>query len=146
MGRKSLMVYASRAQLSCFSHLHRGVTEVTALRYQSSENRVCSDFLDLRSSAGPPSDESASTGDREEWLMKLSSLMLGACVAIAVIAGVLWVLGFGFHPPITEQGAALYNANNEVTATGVVQELQEFDCPVSEHELGAHLKLQTADA
>lgn len=78
--------------------------------------------------------------------MKLSSLMLGGGLAIAVIAGVLWVLGFGFHPPITEQGAALYNANNEMTATGVVQELQEFDCPVSEHELGAHLKLQTADA
>jgi len=62
-----------------------------------------------------------------------------------VIAGVLWVLGVSFHPPISAQGAALYNPADEVTVKGVVQEVQEFDCPVSEGELGSHLMLKTPD-
>jgi len=77
--------------------------------------------------------------------MKLSSLILGAIVAVVVIAGVLWVLGVSFHPPISAQGAALYNPADEVTVKGVVQEVQEFDCPVSEGELGSHLMLKTPD-
>jgi DNA/RNA endonuclease YhcR with UshA esterase domain len=77
--------------------------------------------------------------------MKLSSLILGAVVAVAVIAAVLWVLGVSFHPPISAQGAALYNPADEITVTGVVQETQEFDCPVSEGELASHLMLKTPD-
>jgi DNA/RNA endonuclease YhcR with UshA esterase domain len=77
--------------------------------------------------------------------MKLSSLILGAFVAIAVIAGVLWVLGVSFHPPVSAQGSALYNPAEEITIKGVVQEVQEFDCPVSEGELASHLMLKTPD-
>jgi hypothetical protein len=54
-------------------------------------------------------------------------------------------MGVGFHRPVSAQGAALYNAANEVVVKGLVQEVQEFDCPVSEGELGTHLMLKTAD-
>lgn len=77
--------------------------------------------------------------------MKLSSLIVGTIFAVAVIAAVLWVLGVSFHPPISAQGAALYNPANEITVNGVVQEVREFDCPVSEGELGSHLMLKTSD-
>jgi len=77
--------------------------------------------------------------------MRLSSLIIGTGLAIAVIAGILWVLGFGFHAPVAAQGSALYNPNDEMTASGTVQEVQEFDCPVSEQELGTHLLLKASD-
>ncbi|MBZ5570375.1 MAG: hypothetical protein LAO09_00670 [Acidobacteriia bacterium] len=77
--------------------------------------------------------------------MKLSSLIFGTIFAVVVIAAVLWILGFSFHAPASGQGAALYNPADEVTASGVVQEIQDYDCPVSEFELSRHLMLKTAD-
>jgi hypothetical protein len=77
--------------------------------------------------------------------MKLSSLLYGMVFAVVVISVLLLVLGVNFHPPSSVQGAALYNPANEVTTSGVVREVQEFDCPVSEGELGSHLLLKTAD-
>lgn len=78
--------------------------------------------------------------------MKLSSLLLGAVSAVAVIAILLVVLGVRFHSTTTSlQGAALYNSANEVTVKGTVTAVEEFDCPVSEGELSDHLMLRTAD-
>jgi hypothetical protein len=77
--------------------------------------------------------------------MKISSLLYGMVFAVAVILVLLLVMGVNFHRPVSGQGAALYNAANEATAVGLVQEVQEFDCPVSEGELGSHLMLKTAD-
>jgi len=78
--------------------------------------------------------------------MRLSSLILGTVVGVAVIAALLWVSGvMKFERPVTAQGAALYNRANETTVKGVVRDLAEFDCPVSEGEIGSHLMLMTAD-
>ena len=78
--------------------------------------------------------------------MRLSSLILGTIVAVAVIAVVLLFFGvLKFERPVTAQGAALYNPANEIVAKGVVRELTEFDCPVSEGEMGSHLTMATAD-
>ena len=76
--------------------------------------------------------------------MKLSSLFIGMIFAVAVIAVLLMVFGVSFHRPLA-QGAALYNPANEVVVRGVVQEVQEFACPVSEGEMGDHLLLKTGD-
>jgi DNA/RNA endonuclease YhcR with UshA esterase domain len=64
---------------------------------------------------------------------------------VATIAVLLLILGGNFHRPVNVQGAALYNPAEEVTVKGVVQEVQEFDCPVSEGEIGSHLMLKTSD-
>lgn len=77
--------------------------------------------------------------------MKTISLLYGMVFAIVVTAALLLVLGVSFHRPAPAQGAALYNPANEVVLKGVVQEVQEFDCPVSEGELGSHLMLKTAN-
>ena len=77
--------------------------------------------------------------------MKLSILLYGMIVAVLVIGVLLLVLGVSFHRPATAQGAALYNPADEVVARGVVREVQEFDCPVSEGELASHLMVTTAD-
>jgi len=77
--------------------------------------------------------------------MRLSSLILGIIFAVAIIAVLLSVLGVSFHAPTALQGAALYNPANEITATGTVTGVEEFDCPVSEGELGVHLTLKTAE-
>jgi len=77
--------------------------------------------------------------------MKLASLLYGMVFAVATIAVLLLILGGNFHRPVTAQGAALYNPAEEVTVTGVVQEVQDFDCPVSEGEIGSHLLLKTSD-
>ncbi|HEX6503645.1 MAG TPA: hypothetical protein VF011_10365 [Terriglobales bacterium] len=78
--------------------------------------------------------------------MKVSSLVVGAISAVAVVAVVLLIAGVHFERPVATGGAALYNASDEITATGVVREIQEFSCPVSEGEMGAHLMLKTADS
>ncbi|HVO64216.1 MAG TPA: hypothetical protein VMT53_25065 [Terriglobales bacterium] len=75
--------------------------------------------------------------------MKLSSLVVGAVSAIAVIAVVLLIAGVHFERPLAVQGAALYNAANEVVVKGVVRDVQKFTCPVSEGEMGEHLVLKT---
>jgi hypothetical protein len=77
--------------------------------------------------------------------MKISSLLYGLVFAVVVISVLLLIAGVGFHRPVTVQGAALYDPANEIVAKGVVQEVQEFDCPVSEGEVGSHLLLKTAD-
>lgn len=77
--------------------------------------------------------------------MRMQSLLYGMAFAVVILAVLLLVLGVNFQRPATVQGAALYNPANEVTVRGVVQEIQEFDCPVSEGELGSHLLLKTAD-
>jgi hypothetical protein len=80
-----------------------------------------------------------------ETAMKLSSLFIGMIFAVAVIAVLLMVFGVSFHRPLPVQGAALYNPANEVAVKGVVQEVQEFACPVGEGEMGTHLMLKTGD-
>lgn len=77
--------------------------------------------------------------------MKLSSWLYGMAFAVVVIFVLLLIMGVSFHRPVTAQGAALYNAANEVVVKGIVQEVQEFDCPVSEGDLASHLMLKTAD-
>jgi hypothetical protein len=76
--------------------------------------------------------------------MKPSSLVLGIIAAVAVIAIFLLVFGVSFHRPLG-QGAALYDPGKEALLKGVVKEVNEFSCPVSEGEMGSHLLLQTAD-
>jgi len=77
--------------------------------------------------------------------MKISSLLYGMAFAVVVMCVVLLILGVNFHPPVSGQGAALYNPAEEITVKGVVREVQEFDCPVSEGELGSHVILKTSD-
>ena len=78
--------------------------------------------------------------------MRLSTLILGTIVAVAVIGVLLWSTGvIKFERPVTAQGAALYNRASETTVKGVVKDLADFDCPVSEGEIGSHLTLMTAD-
>ena len=61
-----------------------------------------------------------------------------------LIAFFLLVFGVSFHRPLG-QGAALYDPSKEVLLKGVVKEVKEFSCPVSEGEMGSHLLLETAD-
>jgi hypothetical protein len=77
--------------------------------------------------------------------MKLSSFFLGTAFAIAVIAGLLLILGVRFQSPPPGQGAALYNPASEALVKGVVREVREFACPVSEGEIGRHLMLDTPE-
>jgi len=76
--------------------------------------------------------------------VKILTLIYGMVFAVAVTTILLLVLGVSFHEPVTAQGAALYNPATEDIVKGVVQEEQDFDCPVSEGELGSHLMLKTA--
>jgi hypothetical protein len=77
--------------------------------------------------------------------MKLSSLVVGAISAVAVIAVILMIAGVHFERPLAVQGAALYNPANEIVFKGVVREIQKYTCPVSEGEMGEHLVVQTED-
>jgi translation initiation factor IF-1 len=77
--------------------------------------------------------------------MKLSCFVFGAVSAVVVIAIVLLIAGVSFHPPLRGQGAALYDTTHEVVLKGVVEQEQQFACPVSEGELGDHLMLKTAN-
>jgi hypothetical protein len=75
--------------------------------------------------------------------MKPFSLLLGSILSVAVIAVLL--LTFGMKPGgRSEQGAALYNIGTETTMKGTVRALEDYTCPVSENEIGRHLRLQTA--
>lgn len=77
--------------------------------------------------------------------MKMRSLLCGMAFAVVILAVLLMVLGVNFHRPTSVQGAALYNATDEVTLNGTVEEVQEADCPVSESELESHLLLKTGN-
>lgn len=74
--------------------------------------------------------------------MKPFSLLLGSILSVAVIAVLL--LTFGMKPGPSEQGAALYNVASETTVKGTVRAVEDYTCPVSENEIGRHLRLQTA--
>jgi hypothetical protein len=74
--------------------------------------------------------------------MKPFSLLLGTILSIAVLAMLL--LTFGVKPQgSTEQGAALYDVAAESSVKGVVRAVEDFTCPVSESEIGRHLRLET---
>jgi hypothetical protein len=81
----------------------------------------------------------------QETAIKLSGLFLAGLCAVAVLAGLLLVLGVNFHRPVTAHGASLYNPATEVTLKGSVEKVDDFTCPVSEGEMGSHLMLKTAD-
>lgn len=78
--------------------------------------------------------------------MKLSTLVFAGIGGVAVVAVVLLIAGVRFERPLTVQGAALYNPADEVIVKGVITEVRDFTCPVSEAEQGAHLLLKTADS
>jgi hypothetical protein len=77
--------------------------------------------------------------------MKLSSVLLGAILTVAVFSVLLLVFGVRFERPLPGQGAALYNPANEMVLQGVVQDTRDFACPVSEGEIGDHLMVKTAN-
>jgi len=77
--------------------------------------------------------------------MRILGLLSGVVFAVVMISVLLLVMGVNFQSPPRAQGAALYNAANEVSVQGVVQSVEDFDCPVSEGEVSGHLNLKTAD-
>jgi len=77
--------------------------------------------------------------------MKLSSIVSGIAFAAVVAVVLLLIMGVHFQRPIPAQGAALYDPATETIARGVVTEVNDFACPVSEGEIGTHLMLKTAD-
>jgi DNA/RNA endonuclease YhcR with UshA esterase domain len=74
--------------------------------------------------------------------MKPFSLLLGSILSVAVIAVLL--LTFGMKPGPSEQGTALYNVATENTVKGTVRAVEDYTCPVSENEMGRHLRMQSA--
>lgn len=75
--------------------------------------------------------------------MKPFSLLLGSILSVAVIAMLLLTFGVKPRGP-SEQGAALYNIATDTTMKGTVRAVEDYTCPVSENEIGRHLRLQTA--
>ena len=80
-----------------------------------------------------------------ETVIKLSSLFIGASVALLVAAVLMVILGINFHAPVKGEGAALYSPAKEVQVEGVVANTEDFVCPVSGSEIGSHLQMETAD-
>lgn len=77
--------------------------------------------------------------------MKLSSLLSGVMFACVVAVVLLLIIGVHFQRPVPAEGAALYDPATETLVRGVVTEVNDFACPVSEGEIGNHLLLQTAE-
>jgi len=77
--------------------------------------------------------------------VRLSSMLLALFCAVGVLVVLLLGMGVNFRRPVPAQGAALYNPATEIVAKGVVTEVRDFACPVSEGEIGSHLMLKTAD-
>jgi hypothetical protein len=75
--------------------------------------------------------------------MKPYSLLLGSILSVAVIAMLLLTFGVKPRGP-REQGAALYNVASETALKGTVRAVEDYTCPVSENEMGRHLRLQYA--
>ncbi len=65
--------------------------------------------------------------------MRLPQMIMGGALIVLVI------LLFSHNPM---QRAIAYNSSNEVTVQGVVQDVQEFYCPISGDE-GSHLMVKT---
>ncbi|HKT88593.1 MAG TPA: hypothetical protein VJQ59_09170 [Candidatus Sulfotelmatobacter sp.] len=76
--------------------------------------------------------------------MKLSSVISGVVFAGVVAVVLLLIMGVHFQRPLPVQGTALYDPAAETILKGVVTEVKDFACPVSEGEIGTHLMLQTA--
>jgi len=102
---------------------------------------------ELNSISGEPAhywvDPAATAKTRT--ITRLSSLLLAMIGAALLIIAALLILGVHFQRPVTAQGEDLYNPMAEVTVTGVVTEVRDFACPVSEGEMGSHLMLKTPD-
>ncbi len=69
--------------------------------------------------------------------MKLSTLFFGLVLAVAVICVLLLTFGVSFRG----SEAVKYNAATETQITGVVQDVQDFACPVSDGEIGGHIRV-----
>ncbi len=74
--------------------------------------------------------------------MKLSTLIAGL-VAVVAVGFVIWSFQAFSGRDASASGATVYSAAAEVQLKGVVRDVREFVCPESEHEMGAHLMLQT---
>ena len=72
--------------------------------------------------------------------MKTSSLFYGMFLAVVVIAVLLLIFGVNFN---NGAKSAAYRPDAEVRITGVVTDVDDFACPVSSGEMGAHLRLKT---
>ena len=77
--------------------------------------------------------------------MKLSSVLCGVTFACVVVVVLLLIMGVHFQRPLPAQGTAIYDPAKETLVKGVVTEVSDFACPVSEGEIGSHLMLQTAN-
>jgi hypothetical protein len=77
--------------------------------------------------------------------MKLTSILSGVVFAGVVTVVLMLIMGVHFQRPLPAQGAALYDPATETVVKGVVSEVRDFTCPVSEEEMGSHLLLQTAE-
>ena len=75
-------------------------------------------------------------------LVRISLCSLGLLLFAAVLAPI----SLGQNPPKGDKYARLkYDKAAEVKVIGVVEEIQEFDCPVTA-TMGSHVVLRTADA
>lgn len=77
--------------------------------------------------------------------MKLSSIISGAVFACVVVLVLLLIMGVHFQRPVPLQGAALFDPTTETTVKGIVTDVKDFACPVSEGEIGTHLTMQTGN-
>ncbi len=71
--------------------------------------------------------------------MKASSLFFGLALAVAVICVLLLTFGVSFRGTQSVK----YNAATETKIAGVVQDVQDFACPVSDGEIGGHIRVVT---
>jgi len=76
--------------------------------------------------------------------MKILGILAGVVFAAVMLSVLMLVMGVNFQSPSTAQGAALYNSADEVSVQGIVQSVEDFDCPVSEGEVSGHLNLKTS--
>jgi translation initiation factor IF-1 len=71
--------------------------------------------------------------------MKTTSFLFGLVLAVAVICVLLLTFGVSFRG----NGPMKYNVATETKTTGVVEEVEDFACPVSDGEMGSHLRIRT---
>ncbi len=72
--------------------------------------------------------------------MKPKCFLLGMLGGVALIALLLLVFGVRFTSDVMA-----YDPSKVIDAKGVVVATEDFACPASQGELGAHLTLKTAD-
>ena len=73
--------------------------------------------------------------------MRVSCIISGVVGAVVVLAVLMLFFGVNFRH--TDSSSLTYSQANEVLVSGVVQETQQFACPVSEGEMGDHVILKT---